>query len=153
MITRRVQRGAHMDGIHDLGGTKGFGHTQGFDHIDVEADEPTFHQPWQRTTFALMMATQIVMRSHNTDEKRRAIQRMHPADYYESVLTGTISLLVEKGHLSQAGYTSAPVGKYPHDFAFVGVIHGVTLERLAEPSQEVKQQERKGAFKAGLGAQ
>ena len=49
--------------------------------------------------------------------------------------------------------TGSPVGKYPHDFAFVGVIHGVTLERLAEPSQEVKQQERKGAFKAGLSAQ
>ena len=56
-----------MDGIHDLGGTQGFG------RIDVEADEPVFHQPWQRTTFALMMATQIVMRSHNTDEYRHAI--------------------------------------------------------------------------------
>ena len=101
MITRRVQRGAHMDGIHDLGGTQGFG------RIDVASDEPTFHQPWQRTTFALMMATQIVMRSHNTDEYRHAIERMHPAhyllaDYYERVLTGTVSLLVEKGHLSQA---------------------------------------------------
>ena len=100
MITRRVKRGADMDGIHDLGGTQGFG------RIDVEADEPTFHQPWQRTTFALMMATQIVMRSHNTDEYRHAIERMQPAhyllaDYYERVLTGTVSLLVEKGYLSQ----------------------------------------------------
>ena len=90
-----------MDGIHDLGGTQGFG------RIDIEADEPVFHHPWQRTSFALMMATQIVMRSHNTDEYRHAIERMDPAhyllaDYYERVLTGTVSLLVEKGHLSQA---------------------------------------------------
>ena len=49
--------------------------------------------------------------------------------------------------------TGSPVGKYPHDFAFTGNIHGVTLERLAEPSEEVKQQERKSAFKAGLSAQ
>ena len=49
--------------------------------------------------------------------------------------------------------TGSPVGNYPHDFAFIGVIHDVTLERLAEPSQEVKRQERKGAFKAGLSAQ
>ena len=90
-----------MYGIHDLGGTQGFG------RIDIEADEPAFHHPWQRTSFALMMTTQIVMHSHNTDEYRHAIERMHPAhyllaDYYERVLTGTVSLLVEKGHLSQA---------------------------------------------------
>ena len=64
-----------MDGIHDLGGTQGFG------RIDIEADEPVFHHPWQRTSFALMMTTQIVMRSHNTDEYRHAIERMHPAHY------------------------------------------------------------------------
>ena len=89
-----------MDGIHDLGGTQGFG------HIDVEADEPVFHHPWQRTSFALMMATQIILRSHNADEYRHAIERMDPAhyllcDYYERVLTGTVSLLVDKGYLSR----------------------------------------------------
>ena len=107
-----------MDGIHDLGGTQGFG------HIDVEADEPVFHHPWQRTSFALMMATQIILRSHNADEYRHAIERMDPAhyllcDYYERVLTGTVSLLVEKGYLSRedverrAGVYSSWLGRCP----------------------------------------
>ena len=52
------------------------------------------------------MATQIILRSHNADEYRHAIERMDPAhyllcDYYERVLTGTVSLLVEKGYLSR----------------------------------------------------
>lgn len=49
--------------------------------------------------------------------------------------------------------TGSPVGAYPHDFAFTGKIVGVTLERVAEPSDEVKRQERKGRFNAGLSAQ
>ena len=49
--------------------------------------------------------------------------------------------------------TGSPVGSYPHDFAFTGKIVGVTLERVAEPSDEVKRQERKGRFNAGLSAQ
>ena len=50
-----------MDGIHDLGGMHGFG------PIVVEADEPTFHHPWQVKAFALMVATQAVMRTRNMD--------------------------------------------------------------------------------------
>ena len=49
--------------------------------------------------------------------------------------------------------TGSPVGKYPHDFPFSGKITGVTLERLAEPSDEVKQLERKAKFQASLSAQ
>ncbi len=49
--------------------------------------------------------------------------------------------------------TGSPVGKYPHDFAFSGSIQGVTLERLAEPTDEVRQQERRGKFQASLSAQ
>lgn len=49
--------------------------------------------------------------------------------------------------------TGSPVGKYPHDYPFSGEITGVTLERLAEPSDEVKRQERKAKFQASLSAQ
>ncbi len=51
-----------MDSIHDSGGAQGFG------RIDVEADEPVFHEPWQRKSFDMMMAIQITMRGHKTDE-------------------------------------------------------------------------------------
>ncbi|MFT4819315.1 MAG: arylsulfatase A-like enzyme [Candidatus Azotimanducaceae bacterium] len=49
--------------------------------------------------------------------------------------------------------TGAPVGPYPHNFAFSGQIFGVTLERLEDPSPEVKAAEVKGQFNAGLSAQ
>ena len=101
-----------MDGIHDLGGTQGFG------AITVEVDEPTFHEPWQATAFALMMATQIVMRSHNADEYRHSIERMSPphyllADYYERVLTGTTTLLVDKGFLDAKDLTKRAGAAFP----------------------------------------
>jgi arylsulfatase A-like enzyme len=49
--------------------------------------------------------------------------------------------------------TGAPVGPYPHNFAFSGQIFGVTLERLEDTSPEVKAAEVKGQFSAGLSAQ
>ncbi|MCB1647289.1 MAG: hypothetical protein KDI36_17635, partial [Pseudomonadales bacterium] len=49
--------------------------------------------------------------------------------------------------------TGAPVGPYPHDYAFTGKIKGITLERLEEPDEKVKAQERKGRFEAGLSSQ
>lgn len=101
-----------MDGIHDLGGMQGFG------EISMESEEPTFHEPWQATAFALMFASQVVVRSHNVDEYRHSIERMNPAhylqaDYYERVLTGTASLLVEKGHLSAEDLSARAGGAFP----------------------------------------
>ena len=36
-----------MDGIHDLGGMSGFG------GVEVERDEPVFHETWESLAFAL----------------------------------------------------------------------------------------------------
>jgi hypothetical protein len=77
----------------------------------------------------------------------------------QSVATGRIERSVPvifsmSGETFDVGRdTGSPVGKYPHGFAFSGSIQGVTLERLAEPTDEVKQQERRGKFQAGLSAQ
>ncbi len=49
--------------------------------------------------------------------------------------------------------TGSPVGHYPRNYPFTGLIHGVTLERLAEPGEEVQQMERRGKFQAGLSSQ
>ena len=101
-----------MDGIHDLGGMQGFG------AVSIEQDEPVFHEPWQATAFALMVATQVVMRSHNADEYRHSIERMNPshylqAHYYERVLTGTTTLLVEKGLLDIQDLEARCGGRFP----------------------------------------
>ena len=49
--------------------------------------------------------------------------------------------------------TGSPVGPYPHHFPCTAKIHTVTLERLDEPSDEVKALMRKGEFKASLSTQ
>jgi arylsulfatase len=49
--------------------------------------------------------------------------------------------------------TGAPVGFYEHVYRFTGKIHGVTLERLSEPSAEVAARIADGEFRASLATQ
>lgn len=82
-----------MDGIHDLAGMRGFG------AVVAESDEPVFHEPWQSQAFMLMYFG-FGLNAYNADEYRHAIERMDPvhyltAHYYERVLTGVTTLLVE----------------------------------------------------------
>jgi arylsulfatase len=49
--------------------------------------------------------------------------------------------------------TGAPVGDYPHVYRFTGKIHGVTLERLSEPSPDVAAKIADGEFLASLATQ
>ncbi len=88
-----------MDGIHDLGGMNGFG------PVEIERDEPVFHEPWEALAFALNIFSIAELRAYNPDEYRHAVERMDPAHYlqatyYERVLTAVATILVEKGLLS-----------------------------------------------------
>jgi hypothetical protein len=49
--------------------------------------------------------------------------------------------------------SGAPVGFYPHIYRFTGMIHGVTIERLSEPSPEVIALIHDAEFKASLAVQ
>ena len=49
--------------------------------------------------------------------------------------------------------TGSPVGNYPHHFPCTAKIVGVTLERLDEPSPEVRALIADGEFKASLSTQ
>ncbi len=49
--------------------------------------------------------------------------------------------------------TGAPVGDYPHEFPFSGIIHGVTLERLSEPDGATRAAMRAGEAAARLAAE
>lgn len=85
-----------MDGIHDLGGMSGFG------RVDIEREEQVFHEAWESLAFALNALGVAALGAYNVDEYRHAIERMDPlhylqATYYERVLTGVATLLVEKG--------------------------------------------------------
>lgn len=101
-----------MDGVYDLGGMQGFG------EIEREADEPVFHEPWQATAFAVMFASQAMIRNNNADEYRHAVERMAPhhyfqAHYYERMLTGAVTLLVEKGVLTLEDLEQRAGGRFP----------------------------------------
>jgi nitrile hydratase beta subunit len=101
-----------MNGIHDLGGMHGFG------PVVREADEPVFHEEWQETAFALMLAASMIGKGINADQYRHAVERMAPrhylaAHYYERVLTAVTTLLVERGVLDRADLERRAGGPFP----------------------------------------
>jgi nitrile hydratase len=87
-----------MNGVHDMGGMHGFG------PVVPEANEPVFHEWWERRVFALTEAAAWARWS--IDRSRYARERMPPAEYlrasyYEKWLWGTERLLVELGYISE----------------------------------------------------
>jgi nitrile hydratase len=101
-----------MDGIYDLSGMSGFG------AIEVERDEPVFHEPWEARAFAMNVLSIGLFGWYNADEYRHAIERMDPvhylaATYYERVLTGVATLLVEKGLVDPADLQRRAGGPFP----------------------------------------
>lgn len=87
-----------MNGIHDLGGMDGLG------PIDIEANEPVFHEPWERRVFGMFVSA-FAGGHFNVDQFRHAIERMAPAhylesSYYEHWLHALETLLTENGVIS-----------------------------------------------------
>ena len=89
-----------MDGIHDMGGMMGFG------AVAREADEPLFHEDWERVAFGILL--QVSGRVGFSDDHLRAhIERIPPlayleASYYERWTRALESFLEERGLLSPA---------------------------------------------------
>ena len=89
-----------MDGIHDLGGKQGYG------PVVIEPDEPVFHEDWERRAARVVFGSFFSGR-FNAGEYRHGIERMDPdwyltSSYYEHMLTGVATNLVEKGVIDQA---------------------------------------------------
>ena len=85
-----------MNSIHDMGGMHGMG------PLEIEVDEPVFHEDWERLVFALVMTAP----RYGSDRFRYAIERMPPADYlrtsyFEHWLHGIKTNLVENGILTE----------------------------------------------------
>jgi nitrile hydratase subunit beta len=100
-----------MNGVHDLGGMDGFG------TVDVEANEPVFHHPWEGAAFGLVSAMSA-QRFTNTHAFRHAIERMAPAHYlespyYEHWLTALATLVVERGLVSRTELETRAGGHVP----------------------------------------
>src|SRR5215218_5162104 len=110
VVLSRRRRMTGVDGVHDLGGMQGFG------PVEVEPDEPVFHDEWEARTFALA-AGALGAGGFNTPMFRHAIERMDPghyltSSYYEHWLTAVATLLVEAGMISR-NELDARVGAFP----------------------------------------
>ena len=100
-----------MDGIHDLGGLEGFG------PVEIETDEPVFHEDWERRTFRLSAAAGSALR-YSGGAFRHSIERMDPghyltSSYYEHWLTGISTLIVEAGLVSPEELDRRAGGRFP----------------------------------------
>ena len=100
-----------MDGIHDLGGTQGFGAVR---HVP---DARAFHADWEKRVNALYSLA-VRLGVFNMDEYRHAIERMEPrhylsASYYERTLTSLATLCVEKGLTTRDELERRAGGAFP----------------------------------------
>lgn len=101
-----------MDGVHDLGGTNGFG------RVEPEPNEPVFHESWEPIGYALAFVGAGEMRIFTIDEVRHAIERMEPrhylgSTYYERMITGVAALFVEKGVITAEELERRAGGRFP----------------------------------------
>ena len=101
-----------MDGVHDLGGVNGFGPVQ------LESDEPVFHENWEPIGYALIFVGAANLGAFTIDELRHAIERMEPrqyltSTYYERIVTGVAALFVEKGFVTHEELERRAGGRFP----------------------------------------
>jgi nitrile hydratase len=87
-----------LDGIHDMGGTQGWG------TVEIDPDEPVFAEPWEAKAFAFG-AMSPRLSGTNLDAFRHGIDRQHPSDYladgyYGRWLNCAEILLVDSGVLA-----------------------------------------------------
>ena len=67
-----------MDGVHDMGGTDGFG------KIEVEQNEPPFHAKWEGRVLAMQRAMGYAGAWH-IDHSRFAQEKLPPLTYLSTV--------------------------------------------------------------------
>ena len=97
-----------MNGIHDMGGMHGFG------KVDVEPNEPVFHERWEARVFGLVQS----LGGGNIDAGRYSIERLDPVSYlrngyYGRWLAALERGLVGAGVLAQADIDTRMTGASP----------------------------------------
>jgi len=87
-----------MNGVHDMGGMDGFG------AVRPEANEPVFHEEWERRVFAINRAMGFT-RAWNGDISRHAKELLPPdvylgSSYYRRWALGLEWMLMDNGLVS-----------------------------------------------------
>ena len=101
-----------VEPAHDLGGRQGHGSVQ------VEADEPVFHDAWERTARALVYAAMGTHPNPTTSAFRHSMERMDrehylTSSYYEHWLTAAATIAVESGSIELEELESRAGGPFP----------------------------------------
>jgi nitrile hydratase beta subunit len=89
-----------MNGVHDLGGMQDMGAVQ------VEKNEPVFHEPWQARAYAVTRAMGA-WRKWNLDASRFQREQIAPVDYfrlsyYERWIVALVELMLKNGMVTAA---------------------------------------------------
>jgi nitrile hydratase len=104
-----------MNGVHDMGGMDGFG------KVEVEPDEPPFHQAWEGRVLAMQRAMGYAGAWH-IDDSRFAQETLPPkvylgASYYWRWALGIQQNLLKRGLVTQdeiaAGHSLRPAKPMP----------------------------------------
>jgi len=99
-----------MNGVHDMGGMDGFG------KVEVEPNEPTFHEKWEGRVMAMVRAMGAAG-AFNIDTSRFYRETLPPhiylaSSYYRKWLLGLEDNLVDKGFVTaselETGQAQAP---------------------------------------------
>ncbi len=121
-----------MDGIHDMGGTQGWG------AVEIEPDEKVFDEDWEARAFALSLASMGVSGT-NLDAFRHALERLHPLDYLDEGYYGrwikSAELLCVDSGIIAPGAVEARARK----------MRGEAVEEPADAEVNKPQYERGGA--------
>ncbi len=126
-----------MNGIHDMGGMHGMG------PIEVERDEPVFHEEWEGRTFVMTRAIGM-WRKWNIDTGRFHIELIPPAEYlrmsyYEKWFVRLADLLVKTGLVTGEELETgrpAPGSVRATPPLTVEQVPAVALNRFLAPSYE-----------------
>jgi nitrile hydratase len=96
-----------MNGVHDMGGMDGFG------KVEIEPNEPVFHEKWEGRVMALVRAMGAAG-AFNIDTSRFYREALPPhvylsSSYYKKWLLGFENLLIDEGFIAvdevKAGHT------------------------------------------------
>ena len=88
-----------MNGIHDIGGMDNIG------PVNIEKDEPVFHEDWESRVYAMTLAT-MGAGIFVTDEVRYMTETIPPADYltfsyYEKWLYSLEHMMLKKNMVTR----------------------------------------------------
>ena len=90
------ERKDRMNGVHDMGGMHGFG------PIDIEIDEPVFHEEWEGRVYGMVTSIREEHDVYGPYGSRHYIENIPPArylasSYYEKWMRALEAALLNKG--------------------------------------------------------